>query len=78
MVEYSQAFIDYCREMMPMDSFRIFMDFLGAEDVDVNCSLLKGNSIMEYPRDERSKRRPAGEKQRKGKKNGHSKVQRSF
>lgn len=47
MAEYSQVFIDYCREMMPMDSFRIFMDFLDAEDVDVNCSLLKGNSSIE-------------------------------
>ena len=74
MVEYSQVFIDYCREMMPMDSFRIFMNFLGAEDVDVNCSLLKGNSMTDYPRDEGSKRRPAGGKQGKGAKNGHSKV----
>jgi len=47
MAEYSQVFIDYCREIMPMNSFRIFMDFLDAEDVDVNCSLLKGNSSIE-------------------------------
>jgi len=47
MAEYSQVFIDYCREVMPIESFKIFMGFLGAEDEDVICSLLKGNSTME-------------------------------
>jgi len=47
MVEYSQVFIDYCREVMPIESFKIFMGFLGAEDEDVICSLLKGNSTIE-------------------------------
>ena len=59
MAEYSQVFIDYCREMMPMDSFRIFMDFLEAEPEDVNCSLLKGGSMMEGPRDGKLKEKIA-------------------
>jgi len=47
MAEYSQVFIDYCREVMPIESFRIFMGFLGAEDEDVVCSLLRGVLTME-------------------------------
>jgi hypothetical protein len=67
MAEYSQVFIDYCREMMPMDSFRIFMDFLDAEDVDVNCSLLKGGSVAEYPPAGKLKRgQPAKKINKKG------------
>jgi len=70
MAEYSQVFIDYCREVMPMDSFRVFMDFLGAEDVDVNSSLLRGYSMKEGPRDGKL----VGGKRNKGEKDGHSKV----
>lgn len=56
MAEYSQVFIDYCREVMPIESFRIFMEFLGAEDTDVYCSLLRGGSAKENTPTEKLKK----------------------
>ena len=62
MAEYSQVFIDYCREVMPIESFRIFMEFLGAEDMDVYCSLLRGSSTKENSPAERLERRQPAKK----------------
>jgi len=68
MAEYSQVFIDYCREVMPMGSFRVFMDFLGAEDVDVNCSLLKGYAMKESMKEDPREGKLVGGKRNKGEK----------
>lgn len=48
MARYPQALIDHYREMYPvMEEFMICMGFLGAEDIDISRSLLKGNSTKE-------------------------------
>lgn len=49
MTEYSQAFIDYCREVMSRESFRIFMEFLDVDKEDVYSSLLREEPVVEYP-----------------------------
>lgn len=49
MVEYSPVFIDYCREVMSSESFRIFMEFLDIDKENVYSSLLREEPIVEYP-----------------------------
>jgi len=52
-MDYTPAFINYCREVMTEDGFRIFMSFLGVDEEAIYFNLLKRDSVTEdLPQDD--------------------------
>jgi len=51
-MKYDEVFINYCKNVMTKKEFEIYMAFIGADEEDVNRSLLQEDS-EEYVRQQK-------------------------